>query len=472
MQHSTPLPATKAATISTRPKPKSQLAGGGQVSLRSPPHLTTTPATAGEEALTSGREESGSESHHSIKEWQAGGGQAALQEQPPDSRSPLHGMTAPGVNLHKEPEEKVEGFEEAEDNVQSVSSKVAAREKVQEEDMQLNQEHDEEQNMSKEKHGEAEKGKTLEELGEKEEEEVDPDDVGIQAKSEQGGSLQNQSGHDGDPPGQDGDPPVQPDQDLHLHHPGLKELEEHVTETEKEEIEEVKVIEEQLLNTDTKAEKTEKQNVEERPHEHSPDHLSGSVDLVGEGSGLELHQNKKEISFTPALDASQSPNPDELLIGDSPSRSPGNYAENGVGGESKAAVSQTDEVGRDEEGAVDGEEAFEKENISEELFGASESHDNSGELKKNKNVPVVENPDKTVVTEWEWGRDVNEVEAPVAPLVDGNKKEKMEQVEKVDMKDSPVGKEDPLVTLMEVEEHSMQLLLTPKSWQPQASVSR
>ena len=33
-------------------------------------------------------------------------------------------------------------------------------------------------------------------------------------------------------------------------------------------------------------------------------------------------------------------------------------------------------------------------------------------------------------------------------------------------------KEDPLVTLMEVEEHSMQLLLTPKSWQPQASVRR
>ena len=30
--------------------------------------------------------------------------------------------------------------------------------------------------------------------------------------------------------------------------------------------------------------------------------------------------------------------------------------------------------------------------------------------------------------------------------------------------------EDPLVTLMEVEEHSMQLLLTPKSWQPKASV--
>ena len=462
-----------AATISTRPKPKSQLAGGGQVSLRSPPHLTTTPATAGEEALTSGREESGSgeELHHSIKEWQAAGGQAALQEQPPDSRSPLHGMTAPGVNLHKEPEEKVEESEEAEDNVQSVSSKVAAREKVQEEFVQLNQEHehDEEQNVSKEKHDEAEKGKTLEELGEKEEEEVDPDDVGIQAKSEQGGSLQNQSGHDGDPPGQDGDPPVQPDQDLHLHHPELKELEEHVAETEKEEIEEVKVIEEQLLNTDTKAEKTE--NVEERPHEHGPDHLSGSVDLVGEVSGLELHQNKKEISFTPALDASQaSQNPEvanELLIGDSPSRSPGNYAENGVG-ESKAAVSQTypDEVGRDEEGGVDGEEAFEKENISEELFGASESHENSGELKKN---PVVENPDKTVVTEWEWGRDVNEVEAPVAPLVDGNKKE---QGEKVDLKDSPVGKEDPLVTLMEVEEHSMQLLLTPKSWQPQASVSR
>ena len=453
--------------------------------------MTTTPATAGEEALTSGREESGSgeELHHSIKEWQAGGGQAALQEQPPDSRSPLHGMTAPGVNLHKEPEEKVEGFEEAEDNVQSVSSKVAAREKVQEEFVQLNQEHehDEEQNVSKEKHDEAENGKTLEELGGKEEEEVDPDDVGIQAKSEQGGSLQNQSGHDGDPPGQngdppgqDGDPPVQPDQDLHLHHPGLKELEEHVAETEKEEIEEVKVIEEQLLNTDTKAEKTEKQNVEERPHEHGPDHLSGSVDLVGEGSSLELHQNKKEISFTPALDASQaSQNPEvanELLIGDSPSRSRGNYAENGVG-ESKAAVSQTDEVGRDEEGGVDEEEAFEKENISEELFGASESHENSGELKKNKNVPVVENPAKTVVTEWEWGRDVNEVEAPVAPLVDGNKKEKMvaegkEQGEKVDMKDSPVGKEDPLVTLMEVEEHSMQLLLTPKSWQPQASVSR
>ena len=432
--------------------------------------MTTTPATAGEEALTSGREESGSgeELHHSIKEWQAAGGQAALQEQPPDSRSPLHGMTAPGVNLHKEPEEeKVEGFEEAEDNVQSVSSKVAAREKVQEEFVQLNQEHehDEEQNVSKEKHDEAEKGKTLEELGEKEEEEVDPDDVGIQAKSEQGGSLQNQSGHDGDPPGQDGDPPVQPDQDLHLHHPGLKELEEHVAETEKEKIEEVKVIEEQLLNTDTKAEKTE--NVEERPHEH--DHLSGSVDLVGEVSGLELHnKNKKEISFTPALDASQaSQNPEvanELLIGDSPSRSPGNYAENGVAGESKAAVSQT----YPEEGGVDGEEAFEKENISEELFGASESHENSGELKKN---PVVENPDKTVVTEWEWGRDVNEVEAPVAPLVDGNKKEKMEQGERVDMKDSPVGKEDPLVTLMEVEEHSMQLLLTPKSWQPQASVS-
>ena len=69
--------------------------------------------------MTSGREESGSgeELHHSIKEWQAGGGQAALQEQPPDSRSPLHGMTAPGVNLHKEPEEKVEGFEEAEDKL-------------------------------------------------------------------------------------------------------------------------------------------------------------------------------------------------------------------------------------------------------------------------------------------------------------------------------------------------------------------
>ena len=98
--------------------------------------------------MTSGREESGSgeELHHSIKEWQAAGGQAALQEQPPDSRSPLHGMTAPGVNLHKEPEEKqekVEGFEESEDNVQSVSSKVAAREKVQEEFVHLNQEHDE-----------------------------------------------------------------------------------------------------------------------------------------------------------------------------------------------------------------------------------------------------------------------------------------------------------------------------------------
>ena len=111
--------------------------------------------------------------HHSIKEWQAAGGQAALQEQPPDSRSPLHGMTAPGVNLHKEPEEKVEESEEAEDNVQSVSSKVAAREKVQEEFVQLNQEHehDEEQNVRKEKHDEAENGKTLEELGQKEEEE-------------------------------------------------------------------------------------------------------------------------------------------------------------------------------------------------------------------------------------------------------------------------------------------------------------
>ena len=42
----------------------------------------------------------------------------------------------------------------------------------------------------------------------------------------------------------------------------------------------------------------------------------------------------------------------------------------------------------------------------------------------------------------------------------------------VTLKEEKGVQEGPLVTLMEVEEHSMQLLLTPKSWQPQDSVRR
>ena len=574
-QQATPLPAS----TSTRLKGNPQVAGGHQVK----PHLTSSLATGDEEeTLTSGREESGAEEelHHSSssrsKEWQQGGGgqvAAAIQEQPTDSRSPLLGLTAPGENLHMEPEGREE-VDESEYDMQGMSPKevqdlvkskgrfrvdqVGAeennwqksdvetleaksedekveKEKVvkkkmeeenveeEEEDVKLNEEQEnvEEKEVSRERYDEVESEKTLaasasaaEENG-KRGEDVEPGEVVSPAKSEQV-DLQTQVGPDDQPP-------LQLDPDVPLLYRGLAEQEDFEEEGQREETVEVKVVEEQILKFESKTEKTvEEKNferkpektVEERrnqPREHDPDHLSDSVDLARE-------ENKEEISFTPELDpageASLSLKPGEKndsLIGGSESRSRGNYAENVVE-ESEAGHTYPfnlygepvhqggldgDDVGGSEE---DGEDPFEEENIPEEIFGASTTYEGGSRLTKG-NVPVDpvdENAGGRGVTEWEWGGDARELDAPLVdqnnPLVDQNKKKlATEQEERSDakehgknrsnvkegqegplvsLKEDKEVKEGPLVTLMEVEEHSMQLLLTPKSWQPQDSVRR
>jgi len=277
--------------------------------------LTSSLATGEEEeTLTSGREESGAEEelHHSSssssrsKEWQQGGGgqvAAAIQEQPTDSRSPLLGLTAPGENLHMEPEGREE-VDESEYDMQGMSPKevqdlvkskgrfrvdqVGAeennwqksdvetleaksedekveKEKVvkkkmeeenveeEEEDVKLNEEQEnvEGKEVSRERYDEVESEKTLAASASAEEngkrgEDVEPGEVVSPAKSEQV-ELQPQVGPDDQPP-------LQLDPDLPLIHSGLAEQED--LEEEGQRRETVEVVEEQILKFEKKPEKT------------------------------------------------------------------------------------------------------------------------------------------------------------------------------------------------------------------------
>ena len=272
--------------------------------------------------MTSGREESGAdeELHHSSsrsrsKEWQVGGGggQPVIQEQLPDSRSPPLGLAAPaGVNLHKEPEgqdekqEEVDAFKESEYSVhQGMSSKEVQDLVKSKGRFRVDQVNAEESIPQKSVQSDTETLEAeLEETGvEKEEEEkVQEEDVKLDqvqdevesentllAAGDEGKGVEDmQSGEvdslaksgQVDPHNHDGlgdELPVQldPDLDLPLLHRGLAEQEK---EEQRGETDEVKVIEEQILNFDANnAEKNVEVRRNDQPQEHDPDHLSDSL---------------------------------------------------------------------------------------------------------------------------------------------------------------------------------------------------
>ena len=220
---------------------------------------------------------------------------------------------------------------------------------------------------------------------------------------------------------------------------------------------------------------------------HDHDHLSDTVDdLAGaevappavqvvenkeelwQGAGKQgvVENKEEEISFTRELDTGEAEqDKNSSLISDSESRSPGNYVENSgeESGEGATFASYPfnldgepdDEGGNDEVVVEDGAAESVGETISEEGSNVGD---------------VVKKPEGSEVTEWEWGNDAKEL--PKEMATDQGKQRPNVKVEKGKKGEEVVEEEveDPLVTLMEVEEHSMQLLLTPKSWQPKASV--
>ena len=229
---------------------------------------------------------------------------------------------------------------------------------------------------------------------------------------------------------------------------------------------------------------------------HDHDHLSDTVDdLAGaevappavqvvenkeelwQGAGKQgvVENKEEEISSTRELDTGEAEqDKNSSLISGSESRSPpGNYAENSGEESGEGATypsypfnlyGEPDDKGGDDEVVVEDGAA---ESVGETI---SEEGSNVGD--------VVKKPGGSEVTEWEWGNDAKELPKEMAteirpPFKDQGKQRPNVKVEKEKKGEEVVEEEeveDPLVTLMEVEEHSMQLLLTPKSWQPKASV--